>query len=232
MEEEKSLKNLAAKMIAIMNDVGYVQKTGYNSFYRYKYATESDIAAAYASAMKKHKVFMFTSILSRECTAFQTDKQIKTGDSTFLITVKLQITFVDAESGERFTGIFFGDGSDKGDKGVYKAITGAQKYALLKTFLCETGDDPERDENTTQENTTQKNKNQYQNKQTSQTARAAANNSLTEQQAITKLDSCKNLQELKAAFVSLGALMKNQNVLQKKDSLKAKFEYLSQKTGG
>jgi hypothetical protein len=30
-----------------------------------------------------------------------------------------------------------------GDKGIYKAITGANKYALLKPFLLETGDDPE-----------------------------------------------------------------------------------------
>ena len=42
-----------------------------------------------------------------------------------------------------------GSGNDRsrsgavGDKGIYKAITGANKYALLKTFLLETGDDPE-----------------------------------------------------------------------------------------
>ena len=42
-----------------------------------------------------------------------------------------------------------GSGNDRsrsgavGDKGIYKAITGANKYALLKTFLLEKGDDPE-----------------------------------------------------------------------------------------
>jgi hypothetical protein len=41
-----------------------------------------------------------------------------------------------------------GSGNDKnskgvGDKGIYKALTGASKYALLKTFMMETGDDPE-----------------------------------------------------------------------------------------
>lgn len=231
MEEVKSLKNLAKKMISIMDDVSYIQKAGYNKFQNYRYAKESDIAAAFANAMKKHNVFMFTSILNRECTAYQTEKQVKTGEKTFLVTVKLQVTFVDAESGERFTVVFFGDGSDKGDKAVYKAITGAQKYALMKTFLCETGDDPERDENNTQKNKNSYN-NQYKNNENSQTVRAAANNSLTEQQAITKIESCKNLEELKAAFVNLGALKQNHNVRQKKDSMKAKFEYLSQKTGG
>ena len=32
-----------------------------------------------------------------------------------------------------------------GDKGLYKAITGANKYFLFKLFQIETGDDPERD---------------------------------------------------------------------------------------
>ena len=51
---------------------------------------------------------------------------------SFLVTVKIQVTFVDADSGERFSSNFYGDGSDHDDKGVYKAITGALKYALMK----------------------------------------------------------------------------------------------------
>ncbi len=39
-----------------------------------------------------------------------------------------------------------GEGLDQnGDKGTYKAITGATKYFLLKLFLIPTGDDPETD---------------------------------------------------------------------------------------
>jgi len=57
----------------------------------------------------------------------------------------MQVTFVDTESGESFSCIFYGDGSDSNDKAIYKAITGAQKYALMKTFLVATGDDPEQD---------------------------------------------------------------------------------------
>lgn len=39
-----------------------------------------------------------------------------------------------------------GEGMDTGDKAIYKAITGAQKYVLMKTFLIPTGDDPELEE--------------------------------------------------------------------------------------
>ncbi len=142
MVTDLSLKNLANKMIQIMSDVEYIQKTGFNQFHKYKYATEADVAAAFAKAMQQHHVFMFSSILERDCKSYQT----RGNKESFLVTVKLQVTFVDADSGESYTGIFFGDGSDPDDKGVYKAITGAQKYALMKTFLVETGDDPERDD--------------------------------------------------------------------------------------
>jgi len=36
-----------------------------------------------------------------------------------------------------------GQGADKGDKGVYKAITGAKKYFIANLFLIPTDDDPE-----------------------------------------------------------------------------------------
>jgi len=142
MNEQPPLKNLALKMIQIMSEVKCIQKNGFNQFHKYKYATETDVSSAFSSAMQKHQVFMFSSILDRECHPYQT----RGNKEAFLITVKLQVTFIDAESGESFTSTFYGDGSDSDDKGVYKAITGAQKYALMKTFLAATGDDPERDE--------------------------------------------------------------------------------------
>ena len=51
---------------------------------------------------------------------------------------------------EKITAV--GSGNDRakngsvGDKGVYKALTGANKYLLFKLFQIETGDDPEKDE--------------------------------------------------------------------------------------
>jgi hypothetical protein len=45
-----------------------------------------------------------------------------------------------------------GEGQDAGDKGPYKAMTGAQKYALMKTFMIPTGDDPEADEDVDKRN--------------------------------------------------------------------------------
>ncbi len=124
-----------------MQEVAYIPKNGFNAFHKYHYATETDVSAALSKALMKYKVFMFSSVLERECKIYQT----RTNKEAFLITVKLAVTFIDAESGESFTGTFFGDGSDPDDKGLYKAITGAQKYALMKTFLVATGSDPEQE---------------------------------------------------------------------------------------
>jgi len=55
--------------------------------------------------------------------------------------VTWQIT--DGETGEFVNFQSVGSGSDSTDKAVYKAMTGALKYALLLGFLIPTGDDPE-----------------------------------------------------------------------------------------
>jgi hypothetical protein len=141
-------KAIATKMLAIMNEVQYIQKTGHNKFHNYKYAKESDISEAFSKALIKHKVFMFSSIVDYGCKAYETKK----GEHRFLVTTKLNVKFVDADSGESFESVFYGDGADSDDKGVYKAITGAQKYALLKTFMVSTGDDPEQDDHRNEEN--------------------------------------------------------------------------------
>jgi len=53
------------------------------------------------------------------------------------VNVEMPSDFIEVES--------FGYGIDPQDKGPGKAITYAFKYALLKVFCLETGDDPERD---------------------------------------------------------------------------------------
>jgi len=140
--EHHPLKNLSTKMLAIMQSVGHISKQGVNQFHRYRYVTEADVAKAFSQALVQHGIFLFSSILERHCQRYQT----RGGKEAFLVTVKLEVTFIDTDSGEHFSTIFYGDGSDSDDKAIYKAITGAQKYALMKTFLVASGDDPEKDE--------------------------------------------------------------------------------------
>ncbi|MEE9452678.1 MAG: ERF family protein [Gammaproteobacteria bacterium] len=141
LQNIEPLKNLAQKMIRISEEVQYLQKQGRNQFHKYNYVTDSDVISACSKAMQKHQVFMLSSVLKRECNPYET----RGNKNAFLVSVQLRVTFIDVDSGESLSSIFYGDGSDSDDKGIYKAITGAQKYALMKTFLVATGDDPEKE---------------------------------------------------------------------------------------
>ena len=119
----------------MMRDVGYVQKAGHNDFQNYKYATEADAIAALRPAMIKHGLCMIPSVESVE--------QDEWGNTNILMHYRIL-----DEDGNFLSFRAAGSGNDKnskgvGDKGIYKALTGASKYALLKTFMMETGDDPE-----------------------------------------------------------------------------------------
>ncbi len=143
---------LAERMLAIINDVGKVPKNGYNSFARYKYATEADISEHLSRAMVTHGVFMRTSTINREeCiteirkTQYVNGKPIEVVKPQYSVTVKIKVDFIAIDTGETYETIWYGDAHDTGDKAIYKAYTGAVKYAQLKTFLIATGDDPEAD---------------------------------------------------------------------------------------
>ena len=61
-------------------------------------------------------------------------------------TVKATIVFHDLDFNEKLTASGLGDGADSGDKGIYKAQTGALKNALRNAFLLPDEADPEADE--------------------------------------------------------------------------------------
>lgn len=133
------MKNLAEKMVKIIAGVsGRVAKSGYNSHNKYSYVMEADLLDAVREEMLNNKVCIFSSVEE------STTQEI--GDKgNILTTVKMMHTFVDSESGDQFSVYTYGQGSDKLDKGVYKAITGANKYFLLKSFMLAGDDDPEKD---------------------------------------------------------------------------------------
>ena len=124
------MKSLTSKLVKVMAEVKYVQKSGYNAFHKYAYATEADVLDKVRESLTKHNVFIFQSV----------EGVTKEGELT---TAQVKYTIVDGDSGESMTVMSAGSGADKSDKGIYKAITGASKYFLLKNFMVATGDDPE-----------------------------------------------------------------------------------------
>lgn len=127
---------------AVMQEAAYVQKTGENDFHGYRYATEADVLERLRPAMVKHGLILIPSV-----------QQVSTPDTNGNTSVIVHYTLAHV-SGAVWPQpiIAAGCGNDRsknggiGDKGLYKALTGANKYLLFKLFQIETGDDPEKSE--------------------------------------------------------------------------------------
>lgn len=132
---------LARKIALIIGEIGNVPKNGRNTFHKYDYVLEADLTRALGPLLAAHKIAFFPSVVD----ATEVPGKGAKGQDT-LATVTLEITIVDGESGDTMVVRWRGQGMDSGDKAYYKAYTGAIKYFLMKTFLVDTGDDPEIDE--------------------------------------------------------------------------------------
>lgn len=130
---------IAQALHGVMTKCGYVQKTGKNQFHGYRYAGEADLLDKLRPAMIEEGLLLLPS-----------GKTITGPDEHGNVHVAMEYTLAHKDGDiwpEKL--VAFGAGNDRakngsvGDKGVYKAITGANKYLLFKLFQIETGDDPE-----------------------------------------------------------------------------------------
>lgn len=131
---------LYQKMFAVMADVPFMPKNGFNEKQRYAYATDADITLTMRNLLLQHGL-LFLPPQVEQC-----QQELSPSGKQLLITAHVTIGIVDIDTGESYSSTIVGQGADMGDKGIYKAITGAIKYWLLKTFMIPTGDDPEADQ--------------------------------------------------------------------------------------
>jgi hypothetical protein len=61
-----------------------------------------------------------------------------------ITTVRCDYEIIDIDTGQKHRLESVGQGSDMQDKGSNKALTGAYKYLLLRTFAIPTGEDPDK----------------------------------------------------------------------------------------
>lgn len=130
------MKNLLDALQAAAICVGYIQKKGRNEFQQYNYVTESDVVAQTREALLDNDIVMIPSV--------ESVSHDEWGNTNIIVTYTMHHT----TSGESLTFRMAGAGNDRnskgvGDKGIYKALTGCNKYALLKALQLATGDDPE-----------------------------------------------------------------------------------------
>jgi hypothetical protein len=141
MNMEKNEKTIYEKLLEVQKEINVMPKKGRNDFNHYNYLMEAQVTCKIKELFDKYGIFFrYNSELieTREYTGAK-------GDTQFMVTVKIGYAFVDASTKEEVKGVGYGQGMDKGDKGIYKAITGAIKYIYMKTFNIPTGDDAEKD---------------------------------------------------------------------------------------
>lgn len=136
-----SENKLVSKLAHVMKQVQYIEKKGWNNFNKYKYATESDVQEKVREVLADQNVIMMPDVVEYSTREHYNRK----GNTEYIATVKVNFTFYDGDTGENISIHSAGEGQDAGDKAIYKAITGSQKYALMKAFMIPTGDDPEND---------------------------------------------------------------------------------------
>lgn len=126
-------KNAARKLL---HKKGVVARDKKNDFDNYKYFSEAGYKKLFTELFSTVGLELTSSVEDVE--RFTVEGKQSNGRQ-----VKVRFQLHDIETGAFEEAYFFGEGFDKGDKGIYKAYTGALKYYLANTFMVATGDDPE-----------------------------------------------------------------------------------------
>jgi hypothetical protein len=128
-------KNRLRKDIA---EHGYFKKGGQNAFDKYTYFSEAQYKELFNRLFSSFDLELTASVLKVE--EFEGSEKMRFGRR-----VTVQFTLSDIETGFYEEVVAVGEGTDKGDKAIYKAKTGALKYYFADTFFPPTNDDAEKE---------------------------------------------------------------------------------------
>ena len=148
--------NIYTAINEVMQQVGYVQKTGQmRGGGNYKYAGEAEIIATIRPAMVDAGIIMYPAgVHDMRIDTYPT----KNSSMNHVVAIYTWV-FTHAESSTSIEVMTVGEGADVGDKSANKSMTAAKKYALLQTFLIETGNDPDDSSSQDMQRTTHPDKN-------------------------------------------------------------------------
>lgn len=143
---EKKL-NIYEKLMMITNELSIVAKNlevGYGQN-KYKAVGEADVLKAIKPLEYKYRVYSYPfsrKIIESGIVELTTNKgEIK---KNVFERIEVVYRFINVDNTNEYVDITtYGDGFDSQDKSVGKAMTYADKYALLKAYKIVTGEDPD-----------------------------------------------------------------------------------------
>ena len=128
-------KNIYQRILSVMAEVDYIQKGDKMVNGQYRFVGHDQVTAIIHPQLVKHGIAVLPTVVGSKQDGNRTE-------------VVLSTTFVNVDDPmDRIEIKTLGYGIDQGDKGPGKAVSYAFKYAVLKTFSLETGDDPDMDAN-------------------------------------------------------------------------------------
>lgn len=120
---------------------GVVGMSGRNDYDKYAYAKLEDFTRLAHGVLQRHGLSFVVGVTAVETLP---ERKTKNGGTEYAVRVQLQGTlFHVSGKGIQFSGA--GEGQDRADKAIYKAITGGKKYMLAGLLNLATTDDPESD---------------------------------------------------------------------------------------
>lgn len=134
METEPRNTAVYQALARIQSQVGPVLKTKKNEHFKYKYADLESLMAPINELVAENGCCTLESV--------EDDSQVEGREN--LSRVRLELGLIHAASGQRVFVRATGYGDDRSDKGIFKATTGARKYAYALMFRLVTTDDPEK----------------------------------------------------------------------------------------
>ncbi len=152
MAETKTTQslNIYQRMLAATSEINKVAKNlkvgvGNNS---YKAVAESDVLEAVKPVEEQFGIYSFPlsrEIVKDEVSVTTTEYEgRKSEKASYFMRVKTIYRFVNVDKPEEYIDITtYGDGIDSQDKAPGKAMTYGDKYALLKAYKIQTGEDPD-----------------------------------------------------------------------------------------
>jgi hypothetical protein len=131
----EKMKNIYQRINAVMAEVDYLQKSDKKVAGQYRYVSHDMVTGLLHGPLTKHGIAVVPKV-----------KEFKQDGNRTEMMVEVDFVNVD-DPKDLFTVQYLGYGIDQADKGPGKAMSYACKYALLKVFCLETGDDPDNDQN-------------------------------------------------------------------------------------
>ncbi len=143
--------NIFQRMLAATSEINRVAKNlkvDISKSQSYKAVAESDVLEAVKPIEEKYGIYSYpvsrTVIKDEAYTTTSEYDGRKSEKTTFFMRLATVYRFVNTDKPEEYIDITtYGDGVDTQDKAPGKAMTYADKYALLKAYKIQTGDDPD-----------------------------------------------------------------------------------------